>query len=1396
MRIRLTAYDTATAYTHDLVVSCHPDDPVDDVLAEIRSVFPNQEPAYLDGTPLPSGSPVADSALRDGAVLSFGRPLQVRATPGAQKLLRVLSGPSAGLEVAIPPGRVLTVGRDASCGLILADSDVSRMHLHAGAHGDAVQVVDQRSRNGLWVNEQRVTEALIADGQQFQIGGSRIESVRAESRVMVLARRADGTSLVNRQPRNPPRWLTPSLAFPTKAKPEEKRGLNLIALALPVVLAVVLALVTRQWYYLMIAGISPLTFLANNWSDRRRQKRKGAEQEAEYAGEMLALRRQVEAAVDAQDAYLRALWPDVGSVARAAVTPTVELWRRRPTDEDWLNIRLGTADLPADITFPQTRPQGWTDPVVIRAPVGVSLAHAQALGVAGPDDAVARTLRWALLQLAALHSPTELRLAVIAPDAGQSEFGWLRWLPHLSTLDGGVAAAWADDEIDALARSLRELVEGRRPRHAGAAETKPLPHYVVVLAGVGELYRRQAIAELIANGPAAGVYFLCVDSDPRLLPGRCRAVLEVGAATWLTVEGLGERRSLLADAVDAATVDEAARALAPLRVAGRAVAAGVPDQVRFAELVGLPDPDAVRAGWRRDGMDTRAVIGHDGDGGFVVDIVADGPHGLIAGTTRAGKSELLQTLLASLSINNSPLDLNFLFVDYKGGPTFQDLRPLPHIAATLTNLDEHLAERALSSLRAELVRRQQQLSDAGAKDLPHYRQLRAADPSLPPFPRLLIVVDEFAELKDFLPNVMDSLVGVARTGGSLGVHLLLATQRPGGGTVSGDIRANTSLRICLRVLDEEASRDVIDIPDAKQISADRPGRAYVLSGRMRPTLIQTARITTPNERARTPIEVRAVRWNESAVFAGAGSTAATQTDLQVLVESLRAAAQADDLKLPYPVVLPPLPGVVTLSELVSQNPASSVPDLLLGIRDRPAKQLQDILTLPLGSGHLGIVGSGLSGRSCALRAIAVGLAERFRPEEVHLHVLDAAAALAGLAALPHCGVYCRSDDEERVDRLLHRLHTELAARQELLVTYGAAGVNELPASVRPPHLVLLIDGYEAIVDQGMPRSDLVELMTVGASRGLTVVMAGDELMLRRLLSRFTYRLALSLNNPEDMGGLFRGPLPKGLPSGRGVWGEDGSTVQFPLLDKQTEGIAQNRALAATAARLSQQHPPGGDHFGKLRLEPLPGKVLLADAQAYGPAGKPGQVLVGVGGDVLACQWIELRDQPRLAVVGSARSGRSNAAMCMARTMAMNGGSVLMTGPRLHERHRELGRAGVKLLDADEAVTVSPGDFDLIVVDDADQFPAEAWLTSLAANRDQVLVFVTGWEAPLGNRPVPAFVKSAAVQVVLRPERTALRSGNNLGVAVPAETRFGGPAGRACVLVRGEARMAQVPWLGA
>jgi S-DNA-T family DNA segregation ATPase FtsK/SpoIIIE len=1366
------------------------------VLSEVAQRFPGSGQVYLDGLPAGGQVTVAESGLRDGAVLSFGAPLPGRHSPSTrQMVLRVVSGPSAGAEVVVPPDRQVTIGRDPACDLVLADRDVTRRHALAVAHGPAVRMLDLDSANGLLLAGKRVADVVLAAGQEIQAGGSRIELVWQASRVILPVRSQDGTSLVNRQPRNPPTWNPSSFAFPTRPKPEEKRGLNLLTLALPVVLAVVLAFVMRQWYYLMIAFISPLTYLGNNWNDRRRQKREEQRHQAEYGEQLLALRRDVEGAVDAQDAYLRALWPDVQTVTRAATTPTVELWRRRPGDPDWLNLRLGTADLPAAITFTQTRPAEWQDATVARAPIGVSLEAVRALGIAGSPDAVADTARWILLQAATLHSPTELRIAVIAPGAKDADFGWLRWLPHLSTSDGIPFAAWTEQQVEPLTKSLRDLTVQRKTEFTHDRQTI-LPRYLVLLAGSGELFRRPAVAELMAEGPAVGVFFICTDSDPKLLPYLCGAVAEFGTTNQLTVEGGYDRQPVTPDRVQAKLADDAARALAPLRVSGGAVTTGLPDQLRFSDLAGLPTAEAIQATWRLNPGNTRAVVGHDGETAFAVDIVRDGPHSLIAGTTRAGKSELLQTLLTSLSLNNSPADLNFLFVDYKGGPTFRDLRHLPHVTATLTNLDEGQAERALDSLRAELIRRQRQLADADATDLPEYRRKRDADASLPPFPRLIIVVDEFAELKQFLPGAMDELVGVARTGASLGVHLLLATQRPQG-AVSPEIQANTSLRICLRVTDGDASRDIIDIPDAAQIPASCPGRAYVKAAGRRPVLMQTAQITTPNEQGEALVEVSAVRWNESVLRSARRETNLGQTDLQVVIAAMRDAAARDGLAVTYPVVLPPLPEILPLADLLSLQTLSGVPDLLLGFRDLPMRQRQQILTVPLGSGHLGIVGSSRSGRSSGLRAIAVALAEKFRPDQVQVYVLDGGAALAGLSALPHTGVYCRADNEELTDRLISRLDTELSVRRELLAHYGAASISELAASVRPAHLVLLVDGYEAFVTerQGPVRSDLLELFGQGLGAGLTIVMAGEEAMLHRMLSRFAYRAALSLNNTDGVAGTFRlqqRDFPKSLPPGRAIWGEDGSQFQIPLLDKQPDGISQNQALASIAARLQQTYPPSPTFYGKLRLEPLPAKITYGNAMELRQPGKPGEILLGVGGDVLACQWVSLAEHGKLAIVGTARSGRTTAAITIGRSLAANGGSVLLTGARLTQVHRDAATYGIKVLSTAEAAEIAAGYFDLVIVDDADQVTDETWLGSLAA-AGQALVFVTGWDAPLGSKPVPALVRTAGVQVVLRPERTAQRAQNNLGIAVAPGIRFGGPAGRACVLIRGEAQLVQVPY---
>ena len=322
-----------------------------------------------------------------------------------------------------------------------------------------------------------------------------------------------------------------------------------------------------------------------------------------------------------------------------------------------------------------------------------------------------------------------------------------------------------------------------------------------------------------------------------------------------------EHDEVSADSLSPERALELALALAPARDAGGTGSQGIPQRVALLDLLDVEEPDArwVSERWESAsglGATVGAAVGEP----FGVDLRDDGPHGLVAGTTGAGKSELLQTLVAALAVSHPPNRLAFLLVDYKGGAAFKDCLSFPHTVGLVTDLDAHLTRRALASLNAELQRRERILRDAGAKDL---ADLERRDPDRAP-PSLVIVIDEFATLAKEVPDFVDGVVDVAQRGRSLGVHLVLATQRPGG-AVSENIRANTNLRIALRVNESAESADVIGTPDAARIPRDLPGRAFARTGHGELTEIQTAYVggATVHATLRAPVVVTPFRVDGS-----------------------------------------------------------------------------------------------------------------------------------------------------------------------------------------------------------------------------------------------------------------------------------------------------------------------------------------------------------------------------------------------------------------------------------------------------------------------------------------------------------------------------------------------------
>ncbi|MGO4421891.1 FtsK/SpoIIIE domain-containing protein, partial [Streptomyces sp. MCAF7] len=422
----------------------------------------------------------------------------------------------------------------------------------------------------------------------------------------------------------------------------------------------------------------------------------------------------------------------------------------------------------------------------------------------------------------------------------------------------------------------------------------------------------------------------------------------------------------------------------------------------------------------------------------------------------------LQTLVASLAAVNRPDEMTFVLIDYKGGSAFKDCVRLPHVLGMVTDLDSHLVERALASLTAELVRRERALAEAGAKDHAEYRAMRRRDPALPPLPRLLLVIDEFATLARDVQEFIPGLVGIAQRGRSLGLHLLLATQRPAG-VITADIRANTNLRIALRVTDAMDSQDVLEVNDAVTISGATPGRALARTGHRSVLPFQTAFVGAPRlDEAPGPAPAEAPEatvWAAELTWSLLGRTAVepgpaheaedelpllgadeVPTDLTALVESVREAATSLAIAAQPSPWLPPLPQTITLEELPDRpdQPGGGLAPVPWALADLPGAQRQEPLELDLSRfGHLYIIGTPRSGRSQALRTIAGALARRHSCADVHLYGIDAAGgALTALTDLPHCGAVVPRADLERLNRLLARLIAEMGRRQELLTSHG------------------------------------------------------------------------------------------------------------------------------------------------------------------------------------------------------------------------------------------------------------------------------------------------------------------------------------------------------------------------
>jgi S-DNA-T family DNA segregation ATPase FtsK/SpoIIIE len=1376
-----------------------------------------------------------DAGIADGSTVVFGAPPTSSAQETGAVELVTVSGPGTGAVQALqvgettlgvgPDGTIVTGGAVHSplAALTVAYDGTTAVRLSDSVDGSRYLVVA--------LEEDAVTHQPITwDFGSYLHVGTTILRLRRSPVGAGQLRPDNGsaTLMFNRPPRLTPPPVQKRFTIPAPPKPPNRGVMPWIMALGPLVISVILALALRHPFYLVFGLVSPVMMLGSWFSNRKNGIRTHRQMLADHKADVEEIREAIAASVRAETAMRREAYPDPSDLRRAATMPTRRLWERRRSAEDFLRVRVGVGSLASGIEVTDNSELEYKRrafDTLHHVPVTVDLDAAGVVGVAGPGEFSALLGRWMVGQVAALHLPRDVRLFVLSPGSRFLRWEWTRWLPHVLTgSDDDRPVATVGHSAESVMARIGELTQilAERLRTAGEDDREfTAPDVIVtVLDGARNLRSLPGVLGLLRDGPRMGMYTICLDETSAQLPEECAVEVVSSAEGRLRVSQhhADAVSDVAVDTVDPGWFETVSRAMSPLREVGEDGQEGqIPERSRLLPLLGMETPTAQRIAdaWALAPRSTSAVVGESFDGPFQLDISRDGPHALVAGTTGSGKSEFLQTLVSSLAAANRPDEMNFVLVDYKGGAAFAACSNLPHAVGFVTDLDHHLVQRALVSLSAELVRREHLLALVGAKDIEDY-QAATEGTRTEGLARLVIVIDEFAALAKELPDFVTGLVGIAQRGRSLGVHLVLATQRPTG-VVSTEIRANVNLRVALRVTDKTESSDVIDAGDAARISQSTPGRAFARLGHASLIPFQSARIGGRREH----VDASALR-PEAFVsplsldgFASApprrpesGTTVSERTDLEVLVEAIGGADR--DLAIPRPPApwLPPLPEQVGLGALLPQYAdleprTGSMTPIAWALRDLPSTQSQEPLRFDLDlESHLFVAGSPGSGRTQALRTIAGSAALLHSPADVHMYGIDCGSGgLGALESLPHCGGVSRAGQTERTRRILARLRSIVSRRSEILAEGSFSNLQEQRAAAREedrlPHVLLFIDRWESFVqtlgeiDAGALTDQVHMLLAEGVSTGVHLMMAGDRSLLatrishlaaNKVMLRFDDRIDLSLGNlkPKD--------IPESLAPGRAFQADSGIECQVAVLQEASSGpdTALDVSGGGQAAALRSIGERSRVLFPDARPTPrtiveMPKSLSIDRMFAFPEPGGRSSLFaaLGVGGDDVTQQGPDLgTDAPTFVVAGPARSGRSTVLRAMAESLLRRGTSIVVLAPMASPVRDLEGRDGVlgvfteldvPAQELADLVEGRPGT--VIVMDDGEmlkEMPARTWLRGFirdAKSNEQGLI-VGGDLDELGTGFGTAWnvdVKRARRGIVLSPSSAI--DGDLIGVKI-------------------------------
>ena len=845
------------------------------------------------------------------------------------------------------------------------------------------------------------------------------------------------------------------------------------------------------------------------------------------------------------------------------------IYEKTPLHFDFLYYRLGLGKLPTsyELSYGQQERSGKKDALeeegyalysrhkkIPDMPIPANLSHGP-VGYVGPRNLVLEQLQLLVMQLATFHSYHDVQFITILPEEERDQWSWMRWLPHAKLQELNVRGfVYNQRTRDQVLNSLNQILKLRRSQKEEASHKESTlfhPHYVVLVTDE-KLILDHVIMEFFTEDPTElGCSLVFVEDVMSSLSENIQTVINIkdrNTGQLVMEEGVLKETDFRLDHFPADYDKERiARTLAPLNHLQN-LKSSIPDSVTFMEMYGVETFEdlQVSSRWKRNApyKSLAVPIGLRGKDDLVqlnLHEKAHGPHGLIAGTTGSGKSETIQSYILSLAVNFHPHDVAFLLIDYKGGGMANLFKNLPHLLGTITNLDGAQSMRALASINAEIHRRERLFGEFEVNHINQYQKKFKNGEATEPLPHLFLISDEFAELKVNQPDFIKELVSIARVGRSLGVHLILATQKPSG-VVDDQIWSNSRFKIALKVADRSDSNEMLHTPDAAEIT--QTGRAYLQVGNNEVyELFQSAWSGADYQPDKDDMGIEdhtiylinelgqyEILNEDLSGLEEAEEIKEVPTELDAIVQHIQVLCEEQEIPpVPQPW-LPPLKERIALEELEAVQPAVAWEEekslsFLLGMADIPQAQKQEAISINLSKdGHVLLYGSPGTGKTTFLQTAGMDLARKFSPKALTLYLMDFGTnGLAPLSKLPQVADTMLLDQTEKISKFVRIMEKELNRRKKLLADYGV-GTLELyreASGQQEPAIVIHLDSYEAIKEEAYEAELfklLVRISREGLSIGVHLLMtAGRQSNLRaQLYSNFKHQLSLPQNEAGEV----------------------------------------------------------------------------------------------------------------------------------------------------------------------------------------------------------------------------------------------------------------------------------------